>query len=710
MTVKTPLERLGYGFIPEQYLPPGRDEYYLRNEQSNGVRYRDLTTAEIARLEANGNRAVHWGDVKVEDGFDPDLIQGSRFYGLVRIRSLGQYYLTFHDLKAPVGIYDSTIISSDIGADTSITKVGYLSHYIIRDRTVIAQVDEIACTNHSKFGNGTLKEGEPEDVRIWIELGNENGGRKVLPFNGMTSADAYLWYKYRDDETLMQRFKAMTERELDPRRGYYGVIGSGSVIKSCRIIKDVFIGDSAYIKGANKLKNLTINSNPKEPTQIGEGVELVNGIIEAGSRVFYGVKAVRFYLAAHASLKYGARLLNSYLGENSTISCCEVLNSLIFPAHEQHHNNSFLCAAAVLGQSNLAAGATLGSNHNSRSNDGEVLAGRGFWPGLCVSIKHNCRFASFSLLTKADYPSEMLIPLPFALVSRDETENRLLILPAYWFRHNMYALARNAWKFKARDKRVVRKLLIETDYLAPDTAEEMFAALEFLEQHIGTKRLHSAEGDEPFTLPAGLLERSNQSPLLLKARTGYETYRKMIHLYAMKSLVIWAGETGRELPEIPAELRDATRDSWVNLGGQMVPSARVARLREDVKEGVLATWEALHQRYEELAGLYSIDRARHAFASLCALHDTSPETLAPGELVGHLRDAIQFNRELVAGVRESRAKDYTEPFRAITYDSPEEMAEVIGTLESNEFIRHAEAAARDFEREAGRVCPDFVSP
>src|SRR5215211_5818314 len=93
---------------------------------------------------------------------------------------------------------------------------------------------------------------------------------------------------------------------------------------------------------------------------------------------FYGVKAVRFFMASHSQLKYGARLINSYLGNNSTISCCEVLNSLIFPSHEQHHNNSFLCAALLNGQTNIAAGATIGSNHNSRGADGEMIAGRGF--------------------------------------------------------------------------------------------------------------------------------------------------------------------------------------------------------------------------------------------------------------------------------------------------------------------------------------------
>ena len=142
---------------------------------------------------------------------------------------------------------------------------------------------------------------------------------------------------------------------------------------------------------------MLFRSDENRPSQIGEGCELVNGIIGYGCRIFYGVKAVRFILAAHSHLKYGARLINSFLGNNSTISCCEVLNSLIFSAHEQHHNNSFLCAALLMGQSNIAAGATIGSNHNSRSADGELMAKRGFWPGLCVSLKHNSRFASFTM-------------------------------------------------------------------------------------------------------------------------------------------------------------------------------------------------------------------------------------------------------------------------------------------------------------------------
>jgi NDP-sugar pyrophosphorylase family protein len=264
----------------------------------------------------------------------------------------------------------------------------------------------------------------------------------------MLAGDAFLWSRYRDDELLLQRFKELTEKKFDRQRGYYGKICTRTVIKNCGIIKDTWIGSDAYIKGANKLKNITINSDAERKSQIGEGCELVNGIVGYGCRIFYGVKAVRFITASHSQLKYGARLINSYLGNNSTISCCEVLNSMIFAAHEQHHNNSFLCAALIMGQSNIAAGATLGSNHNSRSADGELITGRGFWPGLCVSLKHNTRLASFCIIAKGDYSYELDIPIPFALVSNDLSKDRLVIMPGYWFMYNMYALARNAYKYE----------------------------------------------------------------------------------------------------------------------------------------------------------------------------------------------------------------------------------------------------------------------
>jgi hypothetical protein len=396
-------ESIDRGFVPSEYLPNGMDEYYIRNEQIpwSKDRWRHLRAEEVANLVKNNNSADDWDAILVTDEFDTQLVRNCEFFGLVRIGRVRRIVLEHHDFRVPAGLTGSKIVSCDIGDDAAIHDVRYLSHFIIEDRCVLANIDEMQTTDHAKFGNGILKDGEAESVRVWIDIMNETGCRQVLPFDGMIPADAYIWAKYRDDKALQEKLKEITQRGFDSRRGYYGYVGTQSVIKTSRIIKDVKVGSHCYIKGANKLKNLTINSDADEPTQIGEGVELVNGIIGYGCHIFYGCKAVRFVLSDNSNLKYGARLINSFLGDNSTISCCEVLNNLVFPAHEQHHNNSFLIASVVMGQSNMAAGVTVGSNHNSRANDNEVQAGRGFWPGLCSSIKGR-------LSSRAQYPSAFL--------------------------------------------------------------------------------------------------------------------------------------------------------------------------------------------------------------------------------------------------------------------------------------------------------------
>jgi hypothetical protein len=177
-----------------------------------------------------------------------------------------------------------------------------------------------------------------------------------------------------------------------------------------------------------------------------------------------------------------------------------------------------------MGQSNIAAGATIGSNHNSRGADGEIIMGRGFWPGLCVSLKHNSRFASFCIVTKGDYPAELDIPIPFSLVHHDVVNDRITILPGYWFLYNMYALARNARKYEDRDKRAYKFQWIEFDFLAPDTVNEMFDALKLF------STLSLNEQGEAFV--SGW-ENSKRKIVLTKIHQASDIFKKMIEFNNM---------------------------------------------------------------------------------------------------------------------------------------------------------------------------------
>ncbi|MBA2562539.1 MAG: DUF4954 family protein, partial [Chitinophagaceae bacterium] len=607
---KHPVNNLGYGFIDKKYLPKGKDEYYLRNLQNkNGIHYRELSSTEREFLIRNGNSSDDWNKIFVSESFDAGLVKNCKFFGLVRIGKLEPYYLEFHNLRLPVGLYNSTIISCDFGNNICIDNAHYLSHYIIGNEVMIANVNELATTDYAKFGNGFLKDGETEKTRVWMEVCNENGGRRVIPFDNMLPGDAYLWSKFRDDETLLNKFVELTEKQYDKRRGYYGTVGDRTVIKNCKIIKDVRIGTDAYLKGANKLKNLTIQSDAERTSQIGEGCELVNGIIGYGCRIFYGVKAVRFVMASHSQLKYGARLINSYLGNNSTISCCEVLNSLIFPAHEQHHNNSFLCASTIMGQSNIAAGATIGSNHNSRSADGEILAGRGFWPGLCVSLKHNSKFATFCILSKGDYPSELNIPIPFSLISNDVTNDRLIIMPGYWFMYNMYALSRNTWKFEDRDQRTKKLQTIEYNYLAPDSINELFTSIELLSDILPDDNgEYFAEG----------FENGNRKVQIIKLPEALELFKELITYYGTTQLLLHIKKNNfTSFEEIKKSLSTKIqRTQWLNVGGQLMATTDIDKLKRDIKSNKIQSWKQLHNLYEKAGANYTADKLSHAYTSL----------------------------------------------------------------------------------------------
>jgi hypothetical protein len=707
---KKPLTSIGYHFVNEKYLPEGKDEYYLRNLQNrSGISYRTLTAYEIEVLVRNNNTSDNWNRIHVSDAFNPELVKNCKFYGLVRIGKLEPVSLSYHNVCLPVGLYNSTIISCDFGDNVVVSNVNYMSHYITGNEVMISNVHELHITDHSKFGNGILKEDEDESIRVWVEVRNENAGRKILPFNGMLPGDAHLWAKYRDDEELMQKFKELTEKKFDKQRGYYGKIGDRSVIKNTSIIKDVWVGSDAYIKGANKLKNLTINSSPEAKSQIGEGCEIVNGIIGFGCRIFYGVKAVRFIMASHSQLKYGARLINSFLGNNSTISCCEVLNSLIFPAHEQHHNNSFLCAALVMGQSNIAAGATIGSNHNSRAADGEMVAARGFWPGLCVSLKHNSKFATFTLIAKGDYSSELNIPLPFSLVSNDEANNCLLVMPAYWFLYNLYALARNSGKYVERDKRIDKTQNIEYDFLAPDSINEIFSGLDLLRKFTamavkpdfdsetpgdillreGEAALNNPEIDlKKITVRAYGFENNSRPVKLLKVKEAYNVYKDLIIYYGITRLIHFIEKNKPVSFEALLQSLDQKpgRSPWENVGGQLLPKNSLDQLLQGIKNNSIPTWDAVHAFYETEGNAYADQKLQHAYASLLEVLQIKPAQLNKALLKELLQRALSIKEGMVSNIIDSREKDYQSEFRKMLYDNEAEMEKVIGKLDDNIFI------------------------
>ena len=313
----------------------------------------------------------------------------------------------------------------------------------------------------------------------------------------------------------------------------------------------------------------------------------------------------------------------------------------------------------------MAAGATVGSNHNSRGADGELIAGRGFWPGLCVSVKHNSRFASFIIMAKGDYPAELDIPIPFSLVSNDVSNDELMIMPAYWFLHNMYALARNAWKYGDRDKRLEKiQQLLEYDYLAPDSVQELASAIEELEliaarswlKHAANDSVRKENDRQPAdsasadvalrTLGKTLLENNDQAftsisffaeefenssrkVRIIKLVKGYSIFRELIIHYAIEQIMLHVNNGKfNNLSAFQHSIPENKKpESWINVGGQLIKKSSFEKLLSDIRQNHVGSWDEIHQFYQSEAGNYSIDKLDHALDILYQVHGISIKNL-----------------------------------------------------------------------------------
>lgn len=673
---------------------------------NNDAVYRKLSDSEIKTLKTRGNSSENWGEIRVKEGFDPLRIQNSTFIGEVQIGIFTDKILSFENLQLPTGIYNSLIISSEIGDNCAIHNAKYISAYTIENNVLIFNVDELSISDNPFFGNGFLKE---DGSRNWISVINENGSRRVLPFHSMETGDCHLWAKFRGDKELLSRFTFFTdslEKSVKDNPAAPGAcIGSHSVLRSCRIIKDTNIGPYSQIFGVSHLENITINSSKEIPSVVGEDVDLKNGIAGYGTEIRHGARAMNFILANHSSLKYGANFFNSFLGENSTVSCCEVNSSMVLPFHEQHHNNSFLIASLLKGQSNIGAGSTIGSNHNSRSADGEISAGRGFWTALSSSTKHNCSFASFTILAKNDFLHEMKVPTPFSLISLDHNTSYLQIMPAYWFMYNMYALTRNSWKFIQRDKRMDKSIIIESEYLAPDTVEEIFNALDFLEEWTailgkggrdleinlrekGKKILESEQlVPDILEIDSGVLEYSTNPVRILKPLKAYKAYKNMVIYYCVKILCEYAEAKGLRFDDLKKKFQNTKRSKWINVGGQLLRDDDFNTLIRDIKDKRILSWDEVHLRSRKLSSIYSERKAAHAYASLQDLyHGTKVDRNIWNRA---LNEAKNINREINESIHQSRMKDHTNIFRHITFESPEEGEAILGNIKENSFLKTA---------------------
>lgn len=670
--------------------------------------YRPLSDSERETLIKNGNSAQSWDLIRVHQYFNPGFVYRCRFFGEIYIGALKEGFVEHEGFSLPVGLYDSTFINCSIGHFSAINLLHYCLNCDIGSEVIIHNTGEIRSDESARFGNGSILPGDQTGDYRYIHLVNENGGRKVLPFYSMTCSDAYIWIKNPHDKLLLERLKEITNQSVLEKSGCKGIIGHEAVIKNVKSIVNTRIENNAIIEGAEKIDNCTIRSDDLESSTIGTGVILVDSIIGFGNRILSGAQLHSVVTGNGVSVTQVSRISHSFVGDNSAIACCEIAHSLIFPSHGQHHNNSFLIAALIGGQSNIAAGATIGSNHNSRMNDGEIWASRGFWPGLCTSFKHNSRFASYVLCVKGDYPAELDIPFPFSLLVNDPAKNILLIIPAYWFSHNMYSLMRSRYKFAKRDKRIHREQIIEHDPLAPDTIEEIFTAMTMLEEIAGKKWFEEnkktpvsimdceKKGKELFQsgayspdhieLSDTTFQNGKRPVYIVKPAQAWKVYQDIICWYTVNTLINYPESGKLNIAELMTRTREK---NWINCGGQILRRKDFETIINRIKNtNEIKSWQDIHQLYNSYQNNYETLKFHHA-ASLLRSFISSDKPFQT-QLITLLKRGADISKWIAEQSRTVRQKDYTAHFRTMVYESAEELQSVLGSIDEDSTIEDIE--------------------
>ncbi len=95
--------------------------------------------------------------------------------------------------------------------------------------------------------------------------------------------------------------------------------------------------------------------------------------------------------------------------------------------------------------------------------------------------------------------------------------------------------------------------------------------------------------------------------------------------------------------------------------------------------------------------MYPDQKFHHAFASLLELLKLNPNSFDKKIFKSLIRQALNTRTWMVKGIRDSRLKDHSNPFRKMVFETKKEMDIVIGRLEDNSFIKNQEAEMKTYK-------------
>lgn len=483
-----------------------------------------MTAPEIARAQEAGCSAADWSTIEVTADFSPSQLVASRFEGRVRIAS---------------------------GARVVCSKV---ANYLLGEGTLVEGVGALECRHGSSFGNG-----------VGVAAMNECGGRTVRIFEKMSAQVAYILAVYRHRPKTIAALEAMIDAYAAVNASDMGSVGRNSRITGARFIREVRIGDEVVVDGASALENGTVCDGAR----IGVDVKAYDFIAAEGSHIDNGVILERCFVGESCRLDKGFTAAESLFFANSHCENGEAAAIFAGPYTVSHHKSSL-----------LIAGMFSFFNAGSGSNQSNHL----FKSGAVHQSVHlrGCKFASSAYIMSPALEGAFTMVMGHHSFHHDtsafpysyliEKEERSYLMPGANL--TSYGAVRDIEKWPARDKRKVRRDVINFDEYNPYVTGAILRAVDIL---------HKFSSEDPDSLTYNYQKTTIRATSLHR---GIRLYNKAI-----------VAALGTMLGKGRANSRYDGTGRWLDLAGQYITKREVEAILDAIESGELPSIEAVDNRF-----------------------------------------------------------------------------------------------------------------
>jgi hypothetical protein len=184
--------------------------------------------------------------------------------------------------------------------------------------------------------------------------------------------------------------------------------------------------------------------------------------------------------------------------------------------------------------------------------------------------------------------------------------------------------------------------------------------------------------------------------LILKIQEAYDAYYEMLLFYCLRTIIEALVQRQISLAQLLAETPHQADRKWWNLGGQLMADSDLKDILQKIKSNQYENWEAVHQAYHEKWQNYPAQKLAHALQTLQTLLESELDTLSTERWKSLFISASEIQDQISRRVRESREKDFIDPFLQTMFESPDEMRAVIGDINDVVFVKEMDELAVSF--------------